>query len=319
MKNRFQLSDWAMWVYDSLWLYAMGTYGQRLQTIYPTLAKSWYYVSKNPTGFKVLTTAYNAGKNPRVYDCHGIVDGFRMDDDRTAEVEFDPSLDISADMEFNRVKNAGQLGIHYGPVDGTLIDNRGYGYWKSGHFGVGVGNGQVVDIWATGFPARKRDQMSGAWSYWVQCYGIDYSGRVDNGDMIKVGDGPNQTVYDLQTAYQKLGYNIGAWPNMLDNSVLDGRDGEYGSTCAGITNTIKEKYGLPIDGVVDSETYGKIAAELMAISTVVEVPTGITPEDLAKVQALYEAASGKSAELEQKLHTFAQSKKNIDYLAEEYG
>jgi hypothetical protein len=289
MKTRLQLCDWALWVYDSKWLYAMGTYGQRLQTHYPILAKSWYYTSKNPEGFKVLTAAYQRGENPRLYDCHGIVDGFRMDDDRTAEIDFDPSLDISADMEYKRVIAVGVDGKDFGKVDGKLIDNRGYGYWKSGHFGVGVGDGRVLDIWSTGYPARIRDQNIGSWQYWVKCYGIDYEDGSESEIMIKSGDGPNQAVYDLQTAYQKLGYNIGAFKNMLNPAILDGRDGEYGSTCIGITNKIKAKYGLAQDGIVDADTYGKIALELIAIPVPVDQSAKVASltAELAKVNNLY--------------------------------
>lgn len=71
-------------------------------------------------------------------------------------------------------------------------------------------------------------------------------------------------VYDLQTAYQELGYPIGAFKNMLDPSILDGRDGKYGTTCGNITKQIQAKYSLSQTGNVDIITYGKIVLELIA-------------------------------------------------------
>jgi hypothetical protein len=308
MKTRQQLASWAMWVYDSKWLYGMGTYGQRLQTIYATLAKSWYYTTKNPTGFKVLTTAYKAGLNPRLYDCHGIVDGFRMDDDTTTEIDFDPALDISADMEFNRVKNAGTLGVDYGTIDKNMTDNAGYGYWKSGHFGVGVGDGQVVDIWSTGYPARKRDQTLGNWTYWVKCSDIDYSGTQGESDfMIVKGDGPNQAVYDLQTAYAKLGYAIGAFKNMVDNSIRDGRDGEYGDTCIGITKQIQSKHNLEQTGSVDAATYGKIAEDLINLGINTE-----TVEALNVAQIKIKELDAKLVDSENKMAVLSETIESKD-------
>lgn len=83
-------------------------------------------------------------------------------------------------------------------------------------------------------------------------------------DMITISNTPTKEVYDLQTAYQELGYVLGGWKNMVDPAVLDGRDGKYGTTCSNITKKIQEKYGLPPTGSVDFITYGKIALELAA-------------------------------------------------------
>lgn len=280
MKTRIQLSDWALWVYDSKWLYGMGCYGQRLQTQYATLAKSWYYTSKNPSGFKVLTAAYNAGLNPRLYDCHGIVDGFRMDDGTTAEIDFDPALDISADMEFYRVKSAGQLGKDYGTVDGNLIDNRGYGYWRSGHFGVGVGDGQVVDIWNTGYPARKRDQTLGSWTYWVKCYGIDYSEQGEI-DMLQKGD---------------KGLAVTYWQKALlkrDPASLPrfGADSDFGGETETATKAFQTAVGLSASGMVDTNTFAYMANALIGLT--VEVSTGVPQADYDAVMRNVEELTGQ--------------------------
>lgn len=252
MKTRQQLSAWAMWVYESKWLYGMGCYGQRLQAHYATLAKSWYYTSKNPTGFKVLTKKYNAGENPRLYDCHGIVDGFRMDDGSTAEIDFDPSLDISADTEFKWVKAAGKLGVDYGPTDKNMLDNAGYGYWKSGHFGVGVGDGQVIDIWNTGYPARKRDQALGGWDYWLKCSGIDYTDQEVIDDMLQKGS---------------KGEAVKAWQERLieqDPAALPKykADQDFGGETLEWTNKFKAAFGLPQDGIVDDLTWNAMISAL---------------------------------------------------------
>lgn len=271
MKTQQELSDWALWVFDSKWLYGMGCYGQRLQTIYPILAKSWYYTVKNPEGFKKLTEVYNTGANPRLYDCHGIVDGFRMDDDTTVEIEFDPSVDTSADYEMARVKATGTLGKDYGPIDANMLDNAGYGYWKEGHFGVGVGNGLVVDIWSTGYPARKRDQTLGNWTNWLKCYGIYYGGE----EMAIYKDCPDgQPVYSYQVICKKLGCAVGTFYDMVlkdatGQPLHTGCDGSYGPTMLTVTNDLERKYGLPVtaNGLVSDVLYGKLNAALQALIT----------------------------------------------------
>jgi len=274
-KTRKQLSAWAIWVYDSKWIYAMGCYGQRLQTQYATLAKSYYYSVKNPSLFKKLTTRYKAGENPRLYDCHGIVDGFRMDDGTTAEIDFDPTLDTSANIEMNRVKSSGTLGKDYGSIDANMKDNAGYGYWKDGHFGVGIGNGEVVDIWSTGDPARKRDQTLGGWTYWLKCYGIDY---LEVETMLQKGDKGLAVTYWQKALLKWNPAALSVW----------GADSDFGGETETWTNKFKISVGLPQDGIVDAITYGHMANVLM------NIPSGIS-------QAQLDAEKLKSAQLQNDL------------------
>lgn len=257
-KTAQQLGDWALWVFNSKWLYGMGCYGQRLQTHYPILAKSWYYTSKNPSGFTKLTAVYNTGANPRLYDCHGIVDGFRMNDDRTAEIDFDPSIDISANMEMNRVKAAGDVGVDYFPINVQFKDNAGYGYWKDGHFGVGVGNGEVVDIWSTGYPARKRDQGLGNWTYCLKCYGIDYTNATGGEEeVLQRGDKGDQVKY-WQRALLKAGYKL----------PLYGADSDFGSETDAATKAFQAKMLIPVTGYVNTLTFAVMCNVLQSITTI---------------------------------------------------
>ena len=308
-KTRTQLSNWALWVYDSKWVYAMGCYGQRLQTQYATLAKSWYYTVKNPGGFTKLTARYQAGENPRLYDCHGIVDGFRMDDDTTAEIEFDPSVDTSANIEMNRVTTSGILGKDYGPIDANMKDNAGYGYWKDGHFGVGVGDGLVVDIWSTGDPARKRDQTLGAWTYWLKCYDIDY----EEGDvMLQQGDKGLAVTY-WQKSLMK--WNPAALPRF-------GADADFGGETKTWTNIFKASVGLAQDGIVDAITYGHMANVLMSLSNGIpqselDAEKARTAEALAKADALVLERDLLKTDLANSISLYNQEKQLSDGKTEE--
>lgn len=81
--------------------------------------------------------------------------------------------------------------------------------------------------------------------------------------MITESNVATKEVYDLQTAYQELGYKLGAWANMENPAILNGRDGKYGDTCIGITKQIQAEYELPQTGNVDFITYGKIVMALI--------------------------------------------------------
>ena len=289
MKTRLQLAAFALWVFTADVIYGMGCYGQKLQAHYATLAKSWYYTSKNPTGFKRLTTAYQAGRNPWLYDCHGIVDGFRMDDLSTSVRELDSTDDISADAEMNRVKASGVLGVDYGPLATSPVDNRGYGYWLPGHFGVGVGNGEVVDIYSTGLRARKRPAAEGGWTNWLKCFGIDYN---EEDDMIycKLNDLESPATLTVQAGLIKLGIEM----KNDAGKIYTAPGGAYQTATRNGVAIFKQKYGLP--GTGDTFDGDCVTAMFKALAALPD-PTPISQAQFDAVLARLNMAKTKAAEI----------------------
>lgn len=246
MKTAEGLALYAEKVFDDKSPYAMTGYGQRLRDIYGRLAASTYYTVKNPEGFKKLTEIYNSGANPQVFDCHGIVDGYNMtgDDGVLRPV---PGIDIQANTDFYTAKNNGVENVDWGKISVPLENNRGYGYWKDGHFGVGVGDGLVIDIWNTGYPARKRPYTQGSWTHWCKCAGIVYGGSKMN--ELKSGSPYREDVKVLQAKLNSLGYSLVV-------------DGGFGPKTLEAVIDFQKKCGLNADGVVGSQTWAAIESAL---------------------------------------------------------
>lgn len=80
--------------------------------------------------------------------------------------------------------------------------------------------------------------------------------------MLQRGD-KGEAVYDLQSLYKELGYDIGTWANMY-NGKPDGRDGSFGGHMDTLTKEIQKEFGLEQTGVVDAALYGKLVIKLIA-------------------------------------------------------
>ena len=252
MKTAEGLALFAEKVLKERWLYAWGAYGQRLSDIYPRLAASAYYRDKNPTGLTRLKAVLDRGDDPRVVDCHGIKDGYMMTNDDTGALEPRPGVDTSADYDFNRVKGYGTAGIDYGTID-TMpsINQRGLGVWKTGHFGVCVGNNQVIDIYSTANPARIADVSSVRWSHWFKCDGIDYGTTGGSLTMLLKLGSTGDAVRTLQANLNKL-INAGLIA-----------DGKFGPLTEMAVKNFQRQYGLTADGIVGKQTQAVIT-RLMA-------------------------------------------------------
>lgn len=230
--------------------YWNGTYGQiateALWTQNAARLSSWYSVHSN---------AKSLWMGRRVLDCVGL-DKYARWVRSDGSVPRDPDTDINETDLFNLAK---AQGCKYGPID-TMPDVAGLVLWKPGHMGVYLGGGigkesQGGDYGVKDYPYRTRP-----WTHWYYNPFVNYEGV---SEVITISSIPSQEVYDLQTIYMELELKIGEFVNWKNPDIHDGRDGEYGSTCSGITKTIQIKYGLDPTGDVDNLTYGKIALELV--------------------------------------------------------
>lgn len=228
------------------WLYAWGMFGQFLKDVYSDLANGSYYRLKNPSGLKELKAILDSGKNPRVCDCHGIVDGYLV------EVgDFIPEsspLDTTANTDFYSVKASGVQGVDWGLIS-TLpqTNQRGLGVWRDGHFGICVGNNQVIDIYWTAHPARKALVSAGTWTHWLKCKNVDYGGG-NTSMTLKIGVvGASVEVRQLQSDLNTIGsYGLVA-------------DGIFGAKTDAAVRDFQSKHGLTVDGIAGDKTLAAIA------------------------------------------------------------
>lgn len=213
-------------IYNEKWLYGWGASGQRLQSIYKTLASGMYYGVKhnNPTGFAILTQKYKNGENPQIVDCYGQVDSLKME--VNDETVYNNTLDSTADNAFNYAKNHGIQGKDWGSINALPKNIRGIGFHRPGHHMTGIGPDRIVNIDSTGYPAEiltvaqaKNKRMV----EWFRVPGIDYSEH--DKPIVVVTPIEGNVTKDSIVVYQTQIQNIG-WQEAAADGEISGTTGK---------------------------------------------------------------------------------------------
>jgi len=162
-KTLKNLADYALEVYNEKFIYGWATSGQRLRDVYARLKNCDYY-KRNPDNFKEIERVYNTGANPQMVDCFGIAEACRME--VGDECPYNNTLDSTSDIDFAYVKSHGVEGVDWGTIDTIDRSIEGLGVTKTNHFGVYMGDGTVIDINQSGYPARRKPLEYVAWQHW---------------------------------------------------------------------------------------------------------------------------------------------------------
>ena len=104
----------------------------------------------------------------RTTDCVGLIKGYGWFDPGTKAIEYGT----------NGMKDVGADGMHSaatvkGSMD-TMPDTPGLAVWKSGHIGVYIGNGEVIEAMGTKYGVVKTKLAGRGWSAWLQIPYISY-------------------------------------------------------------------------------------------------------------------------------------------------
>lgn len=111
-----------------------------------------------------------------VADCSGMIKAYLMSDYTGGPIKYDPYVDSS--VHYNRAKEKGPIS--------TMPDVPGIIVYMPGHVGVYIGNGQVIESAGTLYGVKKstvkKSYVSGPWTHWYKCPGIEYSGEIEQPD-----------------------------------------------------------------------------------------------------------------------------------------
>ena len=75
--------------------------------------------------------------------------------------------DIGADTMYNSAAVSGSMD--------TMPDVPGVAVWKSGHIGIYVGNGKVIEAMGTKYGVVKTNLTDRSWSAWLEIPYINYN------------------------------------------------------------------------------------------------------------------------------------------------
>lgn len=163
-KNNIDLVKWSEFAADKGWGYVWGTYGTVLDKTF--LESKIEQYPDEVGGKEEFIRANWLGK--RTADCVGLIKGYSWYD-----VESQKTILISNGMPDIGADTMYENATEKGTID-TIPEVLGLAVWKSGHIGVYIGNGQVVEAYGTTTGVIRSQLADGGWTHWLKIPYITY-------------------------------------------------------------------------------------------------------------------------------------------------
>lgn len=165
-KNSTDLVSYVMQAASNGWGYVYGTYGTVLTDAVLEQKKQQFPDNINPY-YDFIRENY---MGRRTADCVGLIKGYAWFDPATSSFTIGSNgmPDVSADGMY-------AAAVVKGSMD-TMPDVPGIAVWQSGHIGVYIGNGKVVEAKGTMYGVVTSELSKGTWRGWCYLPAIQYNG-----------------------------------------------------------------------------------------------------------------------------------------------
>lgn len=110
---------------------------------------------------------YKSQIGERVHDCVGLIKGYLWSDSATAIPKYNSSQDVSANGMLGKCKEQGKIAT-IPEIPGVLV-------FMSGHVGVYIGNGYVIEARGFDYGVVKTRLKDRNWTHWGKCPYITYT------------------------------------------------------------------------------------------------------------------------------------------------
>ena len=163
-KNADDLVAYVTHAWESGWGYVWGTFGQ---TLTESLLES--KIRQYPDGVgsyeSVIRSKWLGG---RTADCVGLIKGYGWLDTDSMSIRYGTNgmPDIGADAMYRNAAVKGPIG--------TIPEIPGLAVWKSGHIGVYIGGGEVIEAMGTNYGVVKTQLTDRNWTAWLKIPYIQY-------------------------------------------------------------------------------------------------------------------------------------------------
>jgi len=161
-KNAEDLVAYVTHAWESGWGYVWGTFGQ---TLTESLLES--KIRQYPDGVgsyeSVIRSKWLGG---RTADCVGLIKGWLDTDSMSIRYGTNGMPDIGADAMYRNAAVKGPIG--------TIPEIPGLAVWKSGHIGVYIGSGEVIEAMGTNYGVVKTQLTDRNWTAWLEIPYIQY-------------------------------------------------------------------------------------------------------------------------------------------------
>ena len=109
---------------------------------------------------------YQSQIGERVHDCVGLIKGYLWSDTPTSKPDYGKTPDVSANGMLGKCKEQGKIST-IPEIPGVLV-------FMSGHVGVYIGNGYVIEARGFDYGVVKTRLNSRKWTHWGKCPFITY-------------------------------------------------------------------------------------------------------------------------------------------------
>ena len=164
-KNNKDLVAWAWEAYNDGWGYVWGSYGRILtQQYFEDLCEQY---PDHVDVYSDYIQSHWVGR--RCADCAGLIKGYLWYNPDTHDIQY--GYGSAADYGANSMYNAAS---ECGPIS-DMPDIPGLGVWHSGHVGIYIGNGYVIQAMGTHYGVVKTKLAGSSFTNWFMIPGITYS------------------------------------------------------------------------------------------------------------------------------------------------
>ena len=163
-KNAKDLVTYVTHAWESGWGYVWGTFGQTLtESLFESKLRQYPEGVGNYADF--IRSNWLGG---RTADCVGLIKGYGWLDADTLTIRYGTNgmPDIGADAMYRNAKVKGSID--------TIPEVPGLAVWHSGHIGVYIGNGQVIEAMGTKYGVVKTQLGQRSWTAWLEIPYIHY-------------------------------------------------------------------------------------------------------------------------------------------------
>ena len=163
-KNAEDLVAYVTHAWESGWGYVWGTFGQTLtESLFESKLRQYPEGVGNYEEF--IRSNWLGG---RTADCVGLIKGYGWLDADALTIRYGTNgmPDIGADAMYRNAKVKGSID--------TIPEVPGLAVWHSGHIGVYIGNGQVIESMGTKYGVVKTQLSHRNWTAWLKIPYISY-------------------------------------------------------------------------------------------------------------------------------------------------
>lgn len=163
-KNNLDLVNYAKHAKEAGWGYVWGTYGQILTE--NNLESLITQYPEDVGDYKDFIEQNWLGR--RTTDCGGLIKGYMWLNVTNNQIEYGTN-----GMPALRADEIYETATEKGTID-TIPEIQGLAVWKSGHIGVYIGNGKVIEAMTTTVGVVETDLAKGAWTHWLKVPSVTY-------------------------------------------------------------------------------------------------------------------------------------------------